>query len=88
MLIKEYEVNEAVLVTYNTLDSLYKKYRWNYPNKIVKRIEKLINDLGNDLESQQNKDYSQYDIEKSYYVEKIIFEDEKKYKNLNDPSES
>lgn len=76
MIIKDYKVNEAVLVTHYTLDALYQKYCWNYPHKINKKVISLLDDLKKELDGQQDKDYRKYDIEKCYYMERIEFNDQ------------
>ena len=38
MVIKDYKVNEAVLVTRYVLDSLYQKYCSSYPKEIEKKL--------------------------------------------------
>lgn len=44
-IIKEYTINESVLVTYHTLNSLYQHFVAMYPTKIGNKIIDLINDL-------------------------------------------
>lgn len=73
VIIKEYKINESVLVTYQTLDSLYQHFFAMYPIEIGKKIVDLINDLRNNLEFEQENDYKGHDIKESYY-EKVIYE--------------
>ena len=77
--VKEYKVNEAVLVTNYTLDALYQKYRFSFPKDISNKIIELIRILENNLNNQQNKDYVQCDIKETYYTEKIIFDNNIKH---------
>lgn len=35
---KDYSINHSVLVTYNTLDALYKKFSNVYPDEIILKI--------------------------------------------------
>ncbi len=81
MLIKDYKVNEAVLVTRYVLDSIYQKYYSSYPKEIEKKVVDLINDLRDNLEGQQDIDSPKCDIIDSYYIERIIFDDEENNKD-------
>lgn len=71
-IIKEYTINESVLVTYHTLNSLYQHFVAMYPTKIGNKIIDLINDLRDDLELEQENDYKECDIKDSYY-ERVIY---------------
>lgn len=73
VIIKEYKINESVLVTYQTLDSLYQHFFAMYPTEIGKKVVDLINDLRDNLEFEQENDYKGHDIKESYY-EKVIYE--------------
>lgn len=70
--IKDYKINESVLVTYHTLNSLYQHFFAMYPTEIGNKIVNLINELRDDLELEQENDYKEYGIEDSFY-ERVIF---------------
>ena len=42
---KDYKINEAILVTYHTLDAIYQHFCSGYPEEIEKKIIELITDL-------------------------------------------
>lgn len=69
-IIKEYEVNESVLVTYHVLDSLYQQFFGMYPKNVGKEVINLINNLRDILE--HNEDFKDYDIKDYNYFEKVI----------------
>lgn len=70
---KEYKINEAVLVTYYTLDCLHKRLYTNYPNDINDEIIALISHLENILWSDQENDFPNCDIEDSNFFERVQF---------------
>lgn len=70
-IIKEYEVNESVLVTYHVLNSLYQQFFARYPKDIGKEVINLINNLRDILEN--NEDLKGHDIKDSNYFEKVIY---------------
>ena len=53
MLVKDYKLNEAVLVTCYTLEALYQKYSCNYPHKIQEKVIELVDNLETELNGQQ-----------------------------------
>lgn len=71
--IKEYKINESVLVTYHTLDSLYQNFFAMYPTEIGKKVENLINDLRDNIIFEPENDYKGYDIKEYFYSEKVIY---------------
>lgn len=70
---KEYMINEAILVTYYTLDSLHRRLYTNYPNDINDEVVALIKHLENILWSDQENDYANCDIEDSNFFERVQF---------------
>ncbi len=76
---KEYKVNESVLVTYHTLNSLYQNFFSMYPKELGNKIVDLINDLRDELMGEQENDFKGYDINDSFY-ERVIYTKHKKEK--------
>ncbi len=72
VIVKEYEINESILVTYHTLNSLYQSFFAMYPSDISNEVVELINHL-NDLLEQGQTDFPNYDIENSNYFERVIY---------------
>lgn len=70
---KEYKINESVLVTYYILDSLYQSFFAKYPKDIGDEVVELINHLRDELESDQEKDFPNCDIEDSDFFERVKF---------------
>lgn len=70
-IIKEYEVNESILVTYHVLHSLYQQFFARYPKNVGKEVINLINNLSDILE--HNEDLKDYDIKDYNYFEKVIY---------------
>lgn len=71
---KDYEINEAILVTYHVLDSIYQHFCAGYPEEIEKEIIDLITHLMEYTEAHDKlKDYSliDYEIIKRVNLEKI-----------------
>ena len=54
--VKEYKINEAVLITYHTLNALYQQFSSIYPTKLGSEIVDLICKLKDNLDLKQNKD--------------------------------
>ena len=79
--IKDYEMNEAVLVTRFTLDALYRRYYSLYPKKIGDKLQDILINMRDYMEREESKDYPNCDIENSYYLERIIFKTGKQFKN-------
>lgn len=70
---KEYKINESVLVTYNVLDALYQKFFAMYPKELGNEVVELINNLRDELELPQSKEFPNCDIEDSYFFERVKF---------------
>ena len=62
---KDYKINEAILVTYHTLDAIYQHFSSGYPEEIEKKIIELITDLMQYIEPNTdfgNNDKDTYEI--------------------------
>lgn len=71
---KDYKINEAILVTYHALDSIYQHFCAGYPEEIEKEIVNLIAHLMEYTEAQdnlKNVDMIDYEIIKRINYEKI-----------------
>lgn len=71
--IREYEINESILVTYHVLNSLYQNFFPQYPKDVEKEVVDLINHLMEILEP--NDDKRNCDIKDSVLFERITYDD-------------
>ena len=72
---KDFKINEAVLVTYHVLDSVYQHFCLGYPKEIDDEIVNLITHLMDYIDPQDKSmdvDMSDYEIIKS-----VIYKDKK-----------
>lgn len=70
---KDYKINEAILVTYHTLDAIYQHFSSGYPEEIEKKIIELITDLMQYIEPNTdfgNNDKDTYEIIRREFLEK------------------
>lgn len=70
---KDYKINEAILVTYHMLDSIYQHLCACYPEEIERKIIDLITDLMQHLEPNAefgNNDRDTYEIIRREFLEK------------------
>ncbi|NLL01672.1 MAG: hypothetical protein GX265_01440 [Mollicutes bacterium] len=70
--IKEYEINEAVLTTYHTLNALYQNFYASYPKNIEKEMVKVIGHLIEVLEPKDDK--KDIDIIKFKIIKRVEYE--------------
>ncbi len=71
---KDYEISEAILVTYHALDSIYQRFCSGYPEEIEKEIIDLITHLMEYTEAHdklKGVDMVDYEIIKRVNYEKI-----------------
>ncbi len=82
----EYELNEGVFVIHNSLKSLYEKYRYILPEKILKKLEDLLDET-EDLIGDNGSIADIYDIVRDELVLKVRY---KKFvaKSTEDDKES
>lgn len=76
-IIKEYKINESVLVTYHSLNSLYRQFFSMYPKELKDKVVDLISDLRDELMGEQENDFKSYDID-DYFYERVIYTKDKK----------
>lgn len=70
---KDYNINEAILVTYHVFDSIYQHFCAGYPEEIEKKIVDLITDLMEYVEPNKefgNNDNDTYKIIRREFLEK------------------
>lgn len=72
-IIETREVNESIIVIYNTLFSLYKYYKCELPEKYSNMFLNVIQEMENDVHQIQQEKHLDYDIIKEQLIEKITF---------------
>lgn len=68
---KDYKIKESVLVTKNTLESLYCKYYDSYPDHIKQELTNFLKCLCQNLEKDHT--YIENDILKFELIERITY---------------
>lgn len=76
MIEKKFEVNEGVLVTYNTLNALYINYNGYYPKHLEIEIKNLMKTMIEEIEGQHLKFDNPMEITSDKLIRKIKLKEE------------